>query len=45
MAADLERKPLRITELEIADHEFDEYVGGVKRYGATTPLEEVPLRP
>ncbi len=32
MAADLERMPLRIAELEIPDHEFDEYVGGVKRY-------------
>ena len=44
MAADLERMPLRIAELEIPDHEFDEYVGGVKRYRPAASLEEVALR-
>src|SRR5258708_4160616 len=45
MAADLEWESLCIAELEVADHEFDENVSGVKRHRASTPLEEVPLRP
>ena len=45
MAADLEWASLRVAELQITDHEFDQYVGGMQRHRPAAPLEEVPLRP